>query len=532
MIRCNDIRRVLRLLTAAALFLAPFASCTEVDDRLGEGFLPADQQMKIGVKLFSLASDERTPYFETRLYRTDSIRSSNLGSGFFGSYRDETFGRRTAGFLSQYRAVAMSDTSGFGYRPIFDSIELKILIEEYDGDTLVPVRYNVYEVVSNDYLDGSTRPAGAGSVADTVFYPSFDPTPYIAEKPAFTFTYPDGRTTGPKTMYVRMTPTDEGLALVRRLMLLDGQYRNDMTIYRRPDLWCDAFKGVYIVPAEEPAGEGNMFATQLESSGMIMYTRNRNTIDPTLIQDTVTVSYSFYKEDETYGNVSINTVRHDYAGSKIDEAAAAESSSDRPLTPTVYVEGMAGVVTELTLTDALLEQIESLFDGITDESGVPYTSIAVNCAELEFYLEGSDYDWTKIDAATITPLLDASFARLGLYADYKRVVGITDYAYAYERLYSGQNFTLPYGGYLNRSRGCYVMDVTGYLQSVWRQYLAGRRGKSPEDDGSAADDAPRTIYIAPEAYGLYSLGHTTAQGMQGGGNNAPVRLRLVYTMIK
>lgn len=531
MIRCNNIRRALRLLMPAAFALSALAACTEVDDRLGEGFLPADQQMKIGVKLFSLAPEERAPFFETRLYRTDSIRSSNLSFGFFGSHYDETFGRRTAGFLSQYRAVAMSDTSGFGYRPIFDSIELKILIDEYDGDTLLPVRYNVYEVVSNDYLDASTAPAGAGDAADTVFYPTFDPKPYLAPKPVFTFTYPDGRTTGPSTMYVRMTPTEEGLALVRRMMLLEGQYRDDMTIYRRPDLWCDAFKGVYIAPAEEPAGEGNMFSTELESSGMILYARNRNRIDPTLIQDTVTVSYSFYKKDETYGNVSINTIRHDYAGSKIDGAAADESVADRPLTSTIYVEGMAGVVTELTLTDALLEQIESLFDGITDESGVPYTSIAVNCAELEFYLEESDYDWTKIDATTITPLLDESFVRLGLYADYKKLTGVVDYAYAYEQLYSGQNFTLPYGGYLNRSRGCYVMDVTGYLQSVWRQYLA-RKGGEPLGEEVQTDDAPRTIYIAPEAYGLYSLGHTTAQGMQGGGNNAPVRLRLVYTMIK
>lgn len=66
---------------------------------------------------------------------------------------DETFGRRTAGFLTQYRAVALSDTTGFGYQPIFDSIELKIKISNYGGDTLKPMTYNVYEVISNDYLN-------------------------------------------------------------------------------------------------------------------------------------------------------------------------------------------------------------------------------------------------------------------------------------------------------------------------------------------------------------------------------------------
>lgn len=74
--------------------------------------------MKIGLKVFALAPDAERPYFETRLYKTDSLKASNLGEGYFGVMHDETFGRRTAGFLTQYRAVALSDTTGFGYQPI------------------------------------------------------------------------------------------------------------------------------------------------------------------------------------------------------------------------------------------------------------------------------------------------------------------------------------------------------------------------------------------------------------------------------
>lgn len=108
---------------------------------------------------------------------------------------------------------------------------------------------------------------------------------------------------------------------------------------------------------------------------------------------------------------------------------------------------------------------------------MPYTSIAINQAELMIYLEKSDYDWEKIDVGAITPLLDASFERLGLYADYKHVLGISDYYYTYERLYSSQNFQLPYGGYLNRSQGCYVMDITSHLQEVWNGYLKSQESK-------------------------------------------------------
>ena len=147
MIRSSKIRRAAELaavLTAAGMVF--FTGCTKVDDRLGAGYQPGDQQMKIGLKVFALAPDAERPYFETRLYKTDSLKASNLGEGYFGVMHDETFGRRTAGFLTQYRAVALSDTTGFGYQPIFDSIELKIKISNYGGDTLKPMTYNVYAV--------------------------------------------------------------------------------------------------------------------------------------------------------------------------------------------------------------------------------------------------------------------------------------------------------------------------------------------------------------------------------------------------
>lgn len=291
-------------------------------------------------------------------------------------------------------------------------------------------------------------------------------------------------------------------------MLLEGKYKGDMTIYRNPELWVDYFNGIYIKPAQEnPSGEGNLFATNLAESGLLMYTRSRNRTDPTLIQDTITASYLFYREDDPYGNVSINTIRHDYTGSKINPADIDERNEQRPLNPNVYVEGMDGVITELTLTDALFEGIEALYKEVTDESGMPYTSIAINQAELMIYLEKSDYDWEKIDVGAITPLLDASFERLGLYADYKHVLGISDYYYTYERLYSSQNFQLPYGGYLNRSQGCYVMDITSHLQEVWNGYL---KSQGIETGGSQTENpAPRTIYIGPEAYGLFTMPYTS-----------------------
>jgi len=89
---------------------------------------------------------------------------------------------------------------------------------------------------------------------------------------------------------------------------------------------------------------------------------------------------------------------------------------------------------------------------------------------------------------------------------------------------------LPYGGYLNRSQGCYVMDITSHMQEVWNGYL---KSQGVETGGSQTENsAPRTIYIGPEAYGLFTMPYTSAQGMENAANNAPIKLRLIYTMIK
>ena len=84
--------------------------------------------------------------------------------------------------------------------------------------------------------------------------------PYVNPEPAFTFTFPNGVNTGPRTEYVTLQPTALGMDLVNRLMLLDGKYKDDMSIYEQLDQWTDYFKGIYIAPADETiSGEGNMF---------------------------------------------------------------------------------------------------------------------------------------------------------------------------------------------------------------------------------------------------------------------------------
>ena len=368
----------------AAVALMTFAGCTKVDDTLGSNLVPDNQQMKVGYTTLgarTLAGKlDAAKYVETRLFQSDSLKASNISYGYMGSMLSDTFGLRTAGFLTQYLNVYKVKEGYFGYRPIFDSAQILITITSYGNDTLTPQKYNVYEIKSNKYL--TEKPVAAGKTErDTVFYLNFDPVKEgvigADDEPVFTFTFPDGETTGPATTAVTMNTTPATQNFIDRLMLQKGSgtaYEDDYSIYSTDSLkqWVEEFKGLYIVPAEDQKekGKGNIYATELESSGFMVYARNRVESDPTLIKDTIDMGYIFYNTSISteYGNVSVNTIRRDYgmatsADAKFDIADAKEEAgkpiTDHPTYDQIYVEGMGGVVTAITFDKPFFDALEA-----------------------------------------------------------------------------------------------------------------------------------------------------------------------------
>lgn len=522
-----------RILSSICLVVASlaltFIGCTEVDDSLGSEFIPDNQQMKIGFRSLK-------PCIATSLYRTDSIRTSNIENGLLGSTHSDTFGLRTAGFFTQYTwGYCPDSTAGFGYRPIFDSLLMGIAVTDHAGDTTLVKRYNVYEVIDDSFLRESE---------DTLFYGFFDPNPYLKRSPLFTFDFPNQA----KGIYttstsVKLEPTAAGMDLVRRLMLLEEPYvDNDMSGFFDAEEWVSHFKGLYICPAEDAASqsESAIYNFDLLQMGLILCGRNRDKEDPTLIQDTTTSLYYFYDESAVAGNNSINTIRHDYTRSLFADKQFNEREGVFSPTTTCYVEGLAGIVTRLTFEASLFEQMEEILSEELDEYGNPYSSLALNQAALRIYDQEGDYNWEAINPSEEMILrMESAMPRLGLYTDYKDMIGISDYAYAYE----ASGTTLNYGGYLNRSRGCYEMYITVYLQSLWNKYISIKEEiltEEPELSGEALktkifeefDAEQRTIYLAPEAYSFNSFKTSTTQGMEDGLNNAPIKLDLSYTLIK
>lgn len=461
-----------------------------------------------------------------------------------GSMLSDTFGLRTAGFLTQYVPYEI-DSGYFGFRPILDSAIILLSISSYGSDTLTSQEYNVYEVVSNKYL--TEKPVESGkSERDTTFYLNFDPVKagVVGDDVLFTFTFPTERRrprhhvrhheTDPEGTGIHQPPDASGGHVQGRLF--DLQPRQPRTVGRR-------VQGALHRPGRRPddPNKGNIYATSLDASGFAIYGRNRLESDPTLIADTISIPYIFYDSSVDYGNVSVNTIRHDYSKAtspqRFDIADAVETNENRPLSKQVYVEGMGGVVTEMTFTEEFFRQLAQIIKDENAASAKEFNTLAINQARMSVYFAGSNYDWQNLtDVKHMIEQMDASQSRLGLYTNYKKLSGITDYAYAYEKTYST---TLTYGGYINRSRGCYVMDITGHVQSMWNYYQEAveELGENAPWEEIAERIKTRTMYMGPEAYGLYTQNYSVMQGMTPSDGSltkedAPIKIDIAYTLVK
>lgn len=549
--------RVLSAVVLAVLSLTTFVGCTTTADyTLGTEFVPSNQNLELRRRVYRAGvmsegdRQEQCQLSTTRLYLTDSIRSSKMEYAYLGYERSDTFGVRRAGFMTQMVfGLSLDEERGWGYRPIFDSMTLSLFVNDYHGDTTYKQRFEVYEITSNDYFN---LPEGR----DTLFCINFDPKPYISQEPIFTFTYPDqergvyvGDMESPGTCTITLQETSATDDYVKRLMFMtdeamaeNGDYALDKDgIYEvgNEKEFVEQVRGVYIVPAEEQSAErGAMFSTKLSGSYLYLYARSRYEEDPTIIRDTTEMSYNFYidpKYDIEAGNVSFTTVDHDFSDVTLYNPSLIEASIptlEREEVAVGFVDGMGGVVTEVMFSD---EFIQSLADVALSR---PDAVVSVNKAALSVYLDGSDYDYMVIDPMLMTPIMEAAMGRLGLYTDYDNQIAITDYLYTQE----SSSVQLAYDGYLNRSLACYTMDMSTYVQSLMLAAADNllEDGVSVDLEKFSPDNTSdeslvdlRRFYIGPAADAMFGFNREAVYGGDNGigTNPAPITLDITYTIV-
>ncbi len=588
MMNCVSSPRVLRtaIVTLCAAAAALLGGCTtEVDPTLGYDIVPENRRMVMrhltfkGGKMIRFDRDASTDaeskyeevpapsgnFFETSLYRTDRHIASNLDYGYMGVERNDSLGVRSAGFATSMSFMNYPDPEeGFGYKPVFDSMCLLLDVQVHGADSLVPVKYEVFELTKPLFGNVVTlNEAGTDSVATLRDVRNRMDGVYDKNTPLFTFTFPDpDNGIEPQALFVKMNPVDlskDGATwdFVRRMMLVpdntdeaswDGYARDKEGVYKSDAAWAKHFNGIYIRPVVDEAVEnrrGTVFGTKLSMSGLFMQVRNRNPKDPTLIRDTLGMYYYFHHDTVTVTNMSVNLIEHDFSRgltsapslldgvcmNAFDENGNAVPREQRTKVGNCFVDGMAGPVTELHFTDDFLDNLcNAVLE--PDENGDTFSTVAVNQCLMYLYFQGADYDWSQnqANAAKLTPLMNDAMGRVGIYTDYNTFRNIVDYDYVYETNYST---SLAYGGNVNRSRACYVMNISGYMQQL---YNYARSVYDAEQDKYLFNEAdekyvPRTVYIAPEAASPYTLARSAVQGMEGSAT-APIHMELTYTLIK
>ena len=117
--------------------------------------------------------------------------------------------------------------------------------------------------------------------------------------------------------------------------------------------------------------------------------------------------FYFYDEYAEEGNLSVNTVKRDYSKATvggdlaINLADAVETNESRPENRRIYVDGMGGVISELTFSETFFKELEAVREkenelAQREDPSLRYTNMGVSQAKMSIYFTDSDYDWQNI----------------------------------------------------------------------------------------------------------------------------------------
>lgn len=507
---------------SAVLMLAsmPMTGCTDVDDRLGSGLLPKDQETEVHTAVIR--------GLNTYLAKSDSIPTGRLGRMMIGRMESADFGKTECATVVQFVpgiSNSLSTTNPYGYKPVVDSVELAMQIETIYGDPSVEQKFYIYRFEP-------TKPLHY----DTLYYPSYNAEAAVdRSKPLFSFSLKNENKGS--LVYKKLAVEAEGQRFIDELVGLDTMlYVQSDTVFR------NIFKGLYIAPSNNPAeapdnaavydispfSYASSLLTQDLTYLIVHFHTHKKNPEPgdvrhmcegeqRVLDTTLYVGYSFDDSGNFmhHPSTSVVTIKHDYTGSSVDVSKFVDPYDFDPATAQqvdpLYVQGGVGVSSYLHFDDKFMDELQELA-WFRDSGGnkIEPAIVMLNKASLIFTLEdGADVE-----------VLDNAIDRLGMYYAYKGTnpENIPDFLYKEEALYS--DFTAPYGGYLNRAKQTYEMDISMYLKSLIND----------------PDDVPRHVWLSPAVKTQFKLREVVIQNGREGASairqDDNIQLRLVYTLLK
>ena len=471
----NPVTIALSILLSGALM----SQCSRVDDTLGAGLIPKDQQMSLRRATFTS--------MKTYLAQSDQVPSNNTSNLHIGNVDDPVFGRMRCGTMTQFLPGSNDFNSGkfFGYKPVVDSSKLWLYISEIHGDPTIEQTFNIYALTNSLKKEDSTYYFNI-PIEEVVDF----------DKPIFSFPLANAR--ADELVAVKLEPTAYANAFLEKLVNLDTAiYRDPATAFH------EEFYGLYIAPA--PGSPDNAAVYTLDITyDLLAYTYSLMTFyvhnyeedsDPLKMEDEA-LGVAFIFDDYFYPNLNINKVEYDYPP---DIAAHINDTISGSALEKTYIQSLGGVATYLKLPDEFMDELNAL----KHSDGITYSRMIVNQAKIYFPIEDPTVE-----------NMDMAPPRLGMYYGYDGYypLAIIDYMYLAENT---DGATIPYGGYLNRSNGYYVMDISAYMTRIIER---------PEK-------TPRSLWVGPEANARAMVYDQVAlKGSEHPDN--PVMMELTYTLIK
>lgn len=416
-----------------ALLLA-FAACKKSPETIGNNLVSDDDYL--GVYHTDTAEIVCHSYF-------DSINTTNATSAMLGAMKDPVMGTTEAGFYTQFRFSVAGQN--FGSNPVMDSIVLQLYISGYYGDTTVVQTAHVYELadsLSKDetYYNYSEVATNAVDLANGF---QFCPRPRTKVHILGTDTV--------RQPIVRIPlSADLGNALINM----------DTTAYSRPDLFKEAFRGLYVT-CSSVSQDGAICSINLTSNTFTMlqlYYHDASTPDKPM-------RYNYYV---TSSDAYFNHFDHDYTQGNAEFVGQLIDGQEDLGQSTLYLQTMGGVRARVRFPN-LSHWTDSLEN----------SHLIVNDARLILPVAPAAVDTVVYTAPTTLVLV-------GFNADSTTYL-LPDY-------YEGTGY---FGGTYNASTRTVTFRISEYLQSMIME-KKDNAGLSLGING-AAYNAYRWIVNGPEA---------------------------------
>ena len=400
--KTNILRRGITAVTAIAALMFSTASCTKVDNELGDGMIPDDARML-------LVSETIT---DLACYQgaADSVITDSWTYPLLGSMVSQMDGLTECSVVAQYSPGFISSTDSiWGDNPVIDSVKLEIDVATVYGDSTSTVTVSIYDMIEN--------------------------LPYTSDSVRLS-SYPALQKVGSLIHSFDLTPSSQSITTylpvdyAKRFLDTTGSVYNNDTLFHKK------FKPLYFT-TDPVTSKGSLIAMSPINSYMYIYYHNQNKPNP----DTTYIAFTFRNSSDWYNDV-FTVIRHNYDyADPLTGVNPAVIDSDQVQT-SFFVTSLGGLTGKVVIDKAAIDRIKE------KAKAMGYSSISVNNAYLTFPV-----------ARHNTPSFDYACSELGLYFDYNKAIPTDDYDL---KLLGSSSFD----GSLNRALEQYRMDVSSHIQAL------------------------------------------------------------------